>query len=533
MKKLLTLLLNAIVLIGLSAPTDTIPLLMPPRPPQNYKLAPNVHLNRNEHMTLTNLVIFIRFADDSEFVETLEPIDQMFNDTTPYNISVYNYFDVMTYGKINYHTVYTNDIQNSVIVSYQDTFPRAYFQPYSGTNPDGYISQGTGYDYLREYKLLARVLQYVDSLHLVDPDINLDGNNDGLIDNISFILKGDVGNWADLLWPHMNFFSAYYAGLPNEIYINGKIPCCYNFEFANSGPMFTANVFCHEMGHSLGIPDYYHYYNYNSIYPVYLWDQMAQNNLQQVSTILKYKFLGVVDEPTEITEDGHYVLNSNTSSDHNNCYFIRSSIDPDQWYTIEYRNCDDFMENVPHSGVIIGRWYDNVNLNDLYDAGNGTFDFYEKPHTYWVFRRGSNIDTINGAVSQAAFGYSNRTAFDPNTNPHPYLVDGTPETSFEITNIQYYGDQASFDVHFFNSGVEAHERSGVTVYPNPTNGVVNISGTAFTEVQLFDAYGKLLGSWPAESETMQLDLSRHAAGVYIFKVLGDDGTTGMEKVLKR
>ena len=123
---------------------------------------------------------------------------------------------------------------------------------------------------------------------------------------------------------------------------------------------------------------------------------MEQNKLQQFSSIIKYKFLGIVDEPVEITEDGHYVLNSNTSSDHNNCYFIRSAIDPDQWFTIEYRNCDDFMENVPHSGVIIGRWYDNVNLNDLYDAGNGCFDFYEKPHTYWVFRRNSNIDTING-----------------------------------------------------------------------------------------------------------------------------------------
>ena len=513
MKKLLVLLLNAIVLFGFSTPTDTIPPFLPPGPPKNPELAPPIRLERNAQTTLTNLVIFIRFADDSEFVETLEPIDQMFNDTTPYNISVYNYFNVMTYGKINYHTVYTNNIQNSVIVSYQDIYPRAYYQPFSDYNPYG-DPPGDA-----ESMLLGRVLKYVDSMNLIDPDVNLDGNNDGLIDNISFIIKGNVGNWADLLWPHMGYISTYYVGLPSWFNLNGKTPCCYNFEFAHSGNYFTANTFCHEMGHSLGIPDYYHYYNYNSIYPVYLWDQMAQNNLQQVSAIIKYKLLGIVDEPIEITEDGHYVLNSNTSSDHQNCYFIRSSIDPDQWYTFEYRNCDDFMENVPHSGVIIGRWYDNVDLNDIYDAGNGMFDFYNKPHTYWVFRRNSDIDTVNGKISQAAFGYANRTSFGPTTNPHPYLVDGTPETSFEVTNITFSGDQASFDVHFLDVGIDNHVKNSSHIYPNPANNVLNLSLNEVSRVEIYDMSGRMLLSETYPNS--KIDVSPLIQGLYIVKIFTD------------
>ena len=129
MKKILTILFNAIVLFGFAGPTDTIPTLFPPRPPQNYKYAPHIHMTRDEQMMLTNLTIFIRFADDSEFTESLDPIDQMFNDSTAYNISVYNYYHTMTYGKINYRTVYTNNIQNSVIISYQDIKPRSYYQP--------------------------------------------------------------------------------------------------------------------------------------------------------------------------------------------------------------------------------------------------------------------------------------------------------------------------------------------------------------------------------------------------------------------
>ena len=223
-------------------------------------------------MMLTNLVIFIRFADQEEFTESLESINQMFNDTTPNNISVYNYYNSMTYGKINYRTVFTNNIHDNTIISYQDSHPRSYYM-------NNY--------YYRERELLARVLRYVDSLHLVDDNVNLDGNNDGMIDNISFIVKGDVHDWESILWPHMDFFDSEAL----QISINGKTPCAFNFEFANSGYYFSSDVLCHEMGHSLGLPDLYHYYNYIYINPVLYWDIMGQNNMQQVSAIIKYKYL--------------------------------------------------------------------------------------------------------------------------------------------------------------------------------------------------------------------------------------------------
>ena len=501
MKRILTLLFNAIALLGFAAPADTTPRLLPPRPPQNFHLAPHIHLERNEQMMLTNLVIFIRFADQEEFTESLEPINQMFNDTTPNNSSVYNYYNAMTYGKINYRTVYTNNVHDTAIISYQDSHPRSYYM-------NNY--------YNREMEMLARVLRYVDSLHLVDDSINLDGNNDGMIDNISFIVKGDVHTWDSNLWPHMNFFYS----TSSQISINGKTPCAYNFEFANSNDYFTANTFCHEMGHSLGLPDLYHYYNYAYVYPVFLWDIMGQNDMQQVSAILKYKFLGVADEPIEITEDGHYVLNSVTSSDHNNCYFIRSAIDPDQWYTIEYRNKDDFMENVPHSGVIIGRWYNNVNLDDLSGGGNAYFNNSSIPHLYWVFRPNSSNDITNGNINNAAFGYNNRTAFGPTTNPHPYLTDGTPETSFEITNIQYYGDQASFDVQFLHDGIPSYEKKNAFIYPNPVNNVLNLSLNDVSRVEIYDLLGRvILSETHPDSE---INVSSLKQGAYFMKIFTDN-----------
>lgn len=128
---------------------------------------------------LTNLVIFMRFADDEEITHSFASIDTMFNGKTPSYLSVANFYEVMSYGHIHYNTVYTNDIHDGQIVSYRDTYPRGYFEPYSPSNPIGYQEElpfmGIS---MREAQLLARAFHYVDSLHLVDDDVVLDVDTD-------------------------------------------------------------------------------------------------------------------------------------------------------------------------------------------------------------------------------------------------------------------------------------------------------------------------------------------------------------------
>lgn len=152
---------------------------------------------RAQSTELTNVVIFVRFADDAEINHSFADIDTMFNGRTPGYLSVYNFYDVMTYGRMHYNTVYTNNIQNGVIVSYQDVQPRGYFEPYSSWNPIGYTEPNPFMGVsMREAELLGRIVHYVDSMGLVDPNIVLDGDGDGDIDNISFVVKGGTGEWA-------------------------------------------------------------------------------------------------------------------------------------------------------------------------------------------------------------------------------------------------------------------------------------------------------------------------------------------------
>lgn len=482
-------------------------------------LVPGWAKAQSETKELTNLVIFLRFADDEEIDHSFADIDSMFNCRTPRYYSVYNYYDAMTYGRIHYNTVYTNNIQNGIIVSYRDTMPRGYFQPYdSAENPIGYQPWEQPFMgiSMREAQLQARAFHYVDSLGLVDTNIVLDGDGDGYIDNVSFIVKGDVGGWASILWPHMEYFP--HDSIDHPVTVNGMRPNTFNFEFEGSEHgYFTAQVFCHELGHSLNLPDLYHYVNYSNVTPAGSWDVMCNNHegANHTAAIYKNKILHVCDDPIEITHDGDYTLYSVGSSPHQNCYYIKSAIDSTQWFTFEYRNKQDPFEfGIPHTGLITARWNDTVPLDYNGMFANAFFDGQSRAHQYWVFRPGSDSDTEDGNIYAAYFcAQVERTEFGPSTDPHPYLTDGTPETSFEITNIQENGTELTFHVHFLSGphvGATTAEDLAVMGYSlRVMDKRIIVEGAEGEEVRIFDMMGRLISTANEASAP---------SGVYLVKV---------------
>ena len=69
------------------------------------------------------------------------------------------------------------------------------------------------------------------------------------------------------------------------------------------------------------------------------------------------------------------------------------------------------------------------------------------------------------------------------------------------------------------------------VWPNPTNGILNIqmsdSNSPANDIKVFDVFGKLvdmLGVCDAPQQSAQIDLSRHPDGVY-FVQTGDGAVT--------
>ena len=83
-------------------------------------------------------------------------------------------------------------------------------------------------------------------------ELDVDGNDDGYVDNVTFLVSGSPDGWSDLLWPHR------WSLISFNVFLNGSIVDSYNLNLA-SGGYFNVGTLCHEFFHSLGGPDLYHY----------------------------------------------------------------------------------------------------------------------------------------------------------------------------------------------------------------------------------------------------------------------------------
>ena len=81
------------------------------------------------------------------------------------------------------------------------------------------------------------------------------------------------------------------------------------------------------------------------------------------------------------------------------------------------------------------------------------------------------------------------------------------------------------------SGVEdATESSTISIYPNPTSGIVNIAlgDVKATDIQLFDMQGKMISS----SKETVIDMTTLSAGLYSISIITEDGKIYHSKVIK-
>ncbi len=385
------------------------------------------------HGTLNNISIFIRFSDDTEFTNSYTDIDNMFNDVSENAISMRSYFRAASYGAIEIPTTFYPGHNGDVIVSYQDTYPRSYFQPYNAsTNTNGYNGDDERTE--REFSLLERAVNYINANYPIPTDLNIDYDNDELVDNVCFIVRGGVGEWSSLLWPHK--WSLY----GKKVYINGKRVWTFNFQLADATGYFNTSTMCHEMNHSLGAPDLYHY-SYTGPDAVGIWDLMHNNTMppQHCGAYMKMKYGHWIDEIPEITQAGTYTLNPISSATPTNIAYKIQSDDPNQYYVLEYRdNTSLFETGLPGSGLLVYRIDTRFDGNASYDPSSGVYD------EVYIFRPGGS-STANGNLNNAYFSSNvGRTEFSASTSAYPFFTSGTVDYTFRIYNITNAGSTISF-----------------------------------------------------------------------------------------
>ncbi len=380
------------------------------------------------HGRMNNIVIFVRFSDQITELGTLvSSIDPILNDSSANSTSMYSYFKQVSYNKLEIVSHFFPTPYSGVISCFADIHPRSYYLPYNSvTNPGGYVG-----DYertSRQQGLVRRAVNYISTQ--VPGTLDLDMDNDGFVDNVCLVVKGDVSASGDILWPHKSTLSDSVA------YIGGKQVYNYNIQLEGAYMYFNSSTFCHEMFHTLGAPDLYHYNTNTSVSPVGNWDIMCQNPYppQHMSAYMKWKYGNWLDSIPEITQPGTYTLHSLGDSTHDNCCYRIATSDPHQWYVLEYRDKTERFEAIlPGKGLLVYR------IDDRYTGCSSNHD------EVYLFRPNASDATTNGTLSQAFFsGSTSRTSFTPQTNPHPWLTGGVPDPVFAITDISVPDSTISF-----------------------------------------------------------------------------------------
>ncbi len=385
---------------------------------------------------INNLVIFVRFMDEAEFSDNISKYDSLFNLSTPETASLYNYYQEVSYNKLSITSTFYPKTSGAVVLSYQDAQPRTYYQPYNVvTNPAGYDTSVASSDKdnvkgetYRRQNLLKNAINFVRSQ--VPTSLVIDGDNDNLIDGITFIIKGARDNWMDLLWPHRSAIWVY------DVKINNKRAYDYQFQLED---YINVGVLCHETFHTLGAPDLYHYSD-DGFQPTGPWDVMSSAGKinPHPGMYMKYRYGGWIDNIPEIKAAGTYILNPVTSPT-NNCYKIQSRYSASEYFLVEYRQKNTIYEKrLPGEGLLVYR----IRF-DREGQGNDN-----SPDEIYIYRP-NGTPYYDGEIYDAHFNQQvGRTGITDYSNPKSFLSNGLPG-GLNISNIEMSGNTLSFQVDFY------------------------------------------------------------------------------------
>ncbi|MFA6482637.1 MAG: M6 family metalloprotease domain-containing protein [Bacteroidales bacterium] len=373
---------------------------------------------------VNSLCIYISFADDSVFTQTRAYFKDMWQATGKF--SVQDYFKEISYHTLDLQIRHFPDSPDTLNLCYKDSHPRRYYLPKTNSNPDGY----DGDNGVREHTMLKNAVESI--LSQIPADVDVDMNDDGLVDNVCFVIQGNSSAWADLLWPHAWSLFTY------DVRIKGAKIGSYFLTMENG---FGAGTMCHELGHVFGAPDLYHYASSGKTGPdaVGGWCLMcgSANPPQSICGFLKLKYNHWIMDLPEITESGVYSLKPTTEPE-NNLYKIKSPFSKTEYFVLEYRKREGRYESsIPGTGLLVYR----INPG----AGNGNAG--GPPDEVYVYRPGGTITEV-GSLNAAAMVAPTRTSIGDKTDPNAFLWNGgqTGPGGLDLFNVSTAGDSISFEV---------------------------------------------------------------------------------------
>ena len=278
-----------------------------------------------------------------------------------------------------------------------------------------------------------------------------DGNNDGEVDLVYFIVAGNGANYngnnEDLWWPHR---SSFWGIKKDGVYLRDYASSTELLGYLSRPSTVRIDgigTIVHEFSHVLGLPDFYdtdYEKGGGQSNDPGVWSVMASGcYMDDGDTPVGYSLyerysVGFCNEPEIIAAEGSYTLEPLYSS------FTGFRIDSpvnNEFFLFENRQKDSFKWDkcLPGSGMLVHRvdktntkvWYDNtINANP--------------DHNYYEVVRAGGIS--QGSAADVFPGTRKVTTLNANTTPANLKTWSGKETRWGLNNIQMENGVITFDI---------------------------------------------------------------------------------------
>ena len=437
-------------------------------------ITPNRYLRSSAPQENNYLAIMVEFPDKTgtslDDAQTLSKADAVMNKgnrnmETPNGsvpiISLKEYVEKYTYHKMTTKTTFLPQDRNGKVISVKLSKNRSYYMKKSASNPNGYtLTQARE----REEELINEILsKSKESIERIFSASDLDKNNDGNVDAISFFIEADKVTedkveWSDLLWSHK------ISGMNLNVDLEGKKINTYNlintYDSNYLGGVFSMNqgtygTIIHEYMHVLGLPDLYRYNSSGD--PVGFYDIMATTinyNPQGILAYMtsEYNNLGW-NSMSEIKSSTSVTLNKPQYSNPSEKRAVKivSPVSDDEFFIVEYYEKQNKVYTSDTSisdGLVVYRINSKVKNGNMNGTTTGKKDYL------YVFRPnetgcGKGEGNLNQAVlsknGRSSIGKPLNTTYSWNNDTLFYSNGTNSGITINITNSS--SNSITFDVN--------------------------------------------------------------------------------------
>ncbi len=189
----------------------------------------------------------------------------------------------------------------------------------------------------------------------------------------------------------------------------------------------------------------------------------------------------------------------------------------------------------------------DIDENDILYATGYTYGNYAQPNADPTLQTGDvyvqKFDSQLNMLEKTQFGTPHEDRANALLLKDKLYVAGTTEGAMvgpskgSFDGYALALNRSNLQVHNFDnpsSTVEWQGKSGIKLFPNPTNGRFNIEtwGDQYTDYMLLNLQGLIVLSGKLEAITTEIDLSALSNGVYVMQVRSKEGVLNKSKIVK-